>query len=395
VQILTVRVQGVAVGIAERLLGTQRSHGLIPIAQVLGGRLEGSRGMGKLMKSGGCLALAVAPLGKRRKSGIVDITVGNVVARGQRVREHIGLAVAQVVSAVVGGIARVGRGRFLGHGPEALSNELANRAVGGREVLLELGGGSRCRFLGCHVGQRGAVVESLQESGLPAAGASSHLRTAAQGVVNGLLDSGCLGAIDVHRELVGRERDGAGDGTIGHKRGEAVRLEGDGASLGQVGGGRDVEFVFEGLTSTQGGQGLRRKALGPVQAPDTLELQLLVCLPSATKSTLQPWDHTIVVGIGLLDRRAVTEEVEVHKRDILAAGVLHGGLDVGVASLAQRDIKSGLAVDRDSQGIVHNGKQRGGKGSEMHFDGSGRADAMGTQRQWTARRMMPRSRPGR
>lgn len=53
-----------------------------------------------------------------------------------------------------------------------------------------------------------------------------------------------------------------------------MRLEGNSASLGEIGGRCNIKLVLERLPSGQGGESLRCKAVQPVTAPDTLELYL-------------------------------------------------------------------------------------------------------------------------
>lgn len=76
--------------------------------------------------------------------------------------------------------------------------------------------------------------------------------------------------------------------------------------------------------------------------------------------------HTAAENRHLLDRRAVPEEVQVHKVHVVFAGVGHHGLHLGVVDLAQLDAERG----RGSCGIAHGHRGSGGsEGSEGSRDG--------------------------
>lgn len=189
--------------------------------------------MSELMQSRSRLVLRMARPGQGRQLRVVDIAVGDHIQRRQRIRQNVRLAVPQGVLAVVGSRAPRG-GRLPRHSPQPLSDRRAGLRVRRHEVFLELALVAGLRGVRGLGGQVGRVAEGRLEGGSLASRAVLE-RGAADVVRDCLGDRRCFGAVHVHGETVGLERQEAGHLAVLDDGDEALAVERDGAAVGEVG----------------------------------------------------------------------------------------------------------------------------------------------------------------
>lgn len=189
------------------------------------------------------------------------------------------------------GRARSGRRGLLRHGIETGSNDLTGGSAGSLEVLGEplvfvsmmmwkntggqclLAGRSRQSSLGSSSCKGHGVCQGFVKSRFTAC-VAARFDSAAVKRLNGLQNTRRLGTIDVDLEIVRAVRQISSHRAINHNGDQAVRTKSQISSLGQVGGGGNIEFIFECLSGSKRGESLIGKTLSLETALDTFESDL-------------------------------------------------------------------------------------------------------------------------
>lgn len=239
------------------------------------------------MEGGGGLVLVVA-LGAQRAEGAKVQGARNHEAAGRDcVGEHVALAVAERVGAVLRADARGGAPALGGDLVEDARHGAAGRRRGGLEVLLELGRGpvgGRRRGL---AGQGGAVAQRCALGGAARARAVGlDLGAPLDVVVEVAADLGRGHAVDVRLEDVAVKGHGAVD--AGAARGGGQERAADeevkvatGAEVVHLGG---VEIGLDTLTGGEGLEGILSHVGSLDLEADTIKGDLVGCTSWVSRS---------------------------------------------------------------------------------------------------------------
>lgn len=232
------------------------------------------------MQHGGSLVLRVALAGKAGQLVEEQRAVGDVVVRGQGVRQHAGLAALVNVRAVGARAAAGSGGAVAGDGAQAGGDRAASGRGGRLEVLVEFargaGGGGR-GGCGC---EAVAVAQGGADGGEAGAGAVALDGGAFGHGLHGFLDGGGFVGVDVDRDVVARVgEDGAGKGGrvgIGVLD-EALREDVVLAALGEVVQLCEFDLDFDGFAGFDRSEGLGGKRVGGHALEHALESSRRSC----------------------------------------------------------------------------------------------------------------------
>lgn len=255
----------------------QAAHKVVPIATIVIRALDLSQ-VRTLVNIRRRLVLGVARARQRRQPVKVQVAVGHVAGARQRVREHLPVARAVHVGAVVPahtGIGRAALGRDAG---EDVGDGVARAAGGVFEVLRHLGRRARGRRALGRGREGRAVAEGLLGDLQLAAGAVALYAGAL--VVERETGVGRLGAVDGGLDAVGAVGHGADELVgVGLRKGEdAIGADVEGAAGGEVVHLGYVKGYFDGRARGDVLECVIFEVVGGDVEAETVEFEVLACL---------------------------------------------------------------------------------------------------------------------
>lgn len=253
--ILALQVDGVGkervgVGVVEGVLGGQLHGVVVAVAEVVSALNLAQ--VGSLVKVGRGLVLLVAGRRKVGQVAEVQVAVSLEALAGDRVGQDLRLAAVLNVGAVVLRDTAIGGAALAGDLGEDVRNGVAHLAVGGLEVLLDLGGVAGLGGLGGCGRELRAVLQRRLRHGESVAGAVALELRALDVLSERAQHGGSLGSVDSRLELVGVEGDGSNElvvslvGEFEGAMGQEVVL----AARGEVMDVADIEGDGNGLAGS-------------------------------------------------------------------------------------------------------------------------------------------------